>query len=269
MTSDRSHLSAAAPSLIGVLHHLSSSGGTLIARTLAAMPEVVMLSEVHPIAPSRVSFDPFDPLPQLLANYPELGPDRQGQKDEFRRRLGLVWESCRKAERRLVLRNHAHSDFLGLEASRQLEIESALPEGAEMRRAATLRDPVDAFISMHVSGFAKHLRNFDDYCVRVEDFLSQFAPEEIETYESFVSDPAAVTKRLCQRLGVTYAPGREAAFSEISLSGNSGRGKDWTEIKSTSRRPFSPEFRRAVLSSAAYGRIAERFGYPPDPVDAL
>ena len=41
-----------ADNAIGVLHHLSSSGGTLIARAIAAMPDVVMLSEVHPVSPS-------------------------------------------------------------------------------------------------------------------------------------------------------------------------------------------------------------------------
>ena len=253
---------------IGVLHHLSSSGGTLIARTLAAMPDAVMLSEVHPRAPRRILFNPFDPVPQLLANYPEIGPDAEGQQEEFRRRLEVVWRSCLKAERRLVLRNHAHSDFLGPDPTGRLEIESALPAGAELKRAATLRDPVDAWLSMQASGFAKNLKNFDDYCTRVEAFLAEFDPEEIETYEAFVADPAAVTRRLCERLGVPYVAGREAAFAEISLSGNSGRGKEWTAVKRAPRRPFAPSFRRRVLKSEAYRRIADRFGYPPDPIDA-
>lgn len=253
---------------IGVLHHLSSSGGTLIARAIAAMPDVVMLSEVHPVSQRRVWFNPYDPVPQLLANYPDIGPDAEGQKDEFRRRLDVVWASCRRADRRLVLRNHAHSDFLGPDPTGRLEIETALPTRAELKRAATVRDPVDAWLSMQASGFAKNLKNFEDYCVRVEAFLAQFAPDEIETYEAFVADPAAVAQRLCERLGVTYVAGRESAFADITLSGNSGRGKEWTEIKKAPRRPFAPSFRRRVLKSEAYRRIADRFGYPLDPIDA-
>lgn len=254
---------------IGVLHHLSSSGGTLIARAIAAMPDVVMLSEVHPLAPHRIWFAPFDPVPQLLANYPEIGPDAEAQKEEFRRRLDFVWTRCRKADRRLILRNHAHSDFLGAAPTGRLEIEGCLPVGASLKRAATVRDPVDAWLSMLASGFAKTLTTFDDYCVRVEAFLSQFEADEIETYEAFVSDPAAVMERLCARLGVSYVAGREAAFAEINLSGNSGRGKEWTDIKKTPRRPFAPAFRRGVMKSDAYRRIADRFGYPLDPADAL
>ncbi|WP_296818409.1 hypothetical protein [Brevundimonas sp.] len=257
------------PDAIGVLHHLSSSGGTLIARTVAAMPSAVLLSEVHPLSPRRVWFNPFDPIPQLLANYPDLGPDADGQKAEFRRRLELVWNGCRRVGRRLVLRNHAHSDFLGTDPTGRLELETALPDGASLKRAATLRDPVDAWLSMQASGFAKSMKSFDDYCVRVEAFLAQFEPDEVETYEAFVAEPAAVARRLCERLGVVFVPGRETAFAEISISGNSGRGEAWTEVRRAQRRPFTPAFRRRVLKSEAYGRIAARFGYPRDPIDAF
>ena len=62
---------------IGLIHHLSNTGGILISKCIAAMPSVVLLSEMHPLVGLlQRQFFPLDPLAQLLVNYPALTPRR-------------------------------------------------------------------------------------------------------------------------------------------------------------------------------------------------
>jgi len=63
--------SDAAPAApIRVLHHWACSGGTVISRCIASQPQVVLLSEVHPLAYLRVAqaypyYFPTDLIQQL------------------------------------------------------------------------------------------------------------------------------------------------------------------------------------------------------------
>ena len=55
---------------IRVVHHWACSGGTIISRSLAQLPRVVLLSEVHPLAhlrlhPPSSGYQPTDVVQQL------------------------------------------------------------------------------------------------------------------------------------------------------------------------------------------------------------
>ena len=55
--------------VIGTLHHLACTGGTIISKSLAAMTQSYVLSEIHPYRTSAVRFDPMAAVAQFAAQY--------------------------------------------------------------------------------------------------------------------------------------------------------------------------------------------------------
>ena len=64
---------------IRVVHHWSCSGGTVISKSLARIPSVMMLSEVHPLAylrlhKAKAEYLPTDIVQQLSLTHNNLDP---------------------------------------------------------------------------------------------------------------------------------------------------------------------------------------------------
>jgi hypothetical protein len=74
--------------VVRTLHHVACSGGTLISRCLAALPGVVLLSELNPLNRYGGAFNPShplallgllgEPLPQEVLKAEFLGQMEQG-----------------------------------------------------------------------------------------------------------------------------------------------------------------------------------------------
>jgi len=244
---------------IGIVHHLSSSGGTVISKCIAALPDVVLLSEMHPLTVLDVPhFLPIDPLAQLLSNYPQLAPDDENLQRLFCERLEPVAETCQKAGKHLVLRDHSHSDYL-TDREPRTRLADALGKYYELRRIVTLRNPIDAWLSMKASGFDNHVLNFSDYCDRVLTFLEDHTHLPLWRYEDFVARPETIIAEISKSLDVPFDPSFLSHFAEKTLTGDSGRKP--TEITELPRRDYSESFAEEVAASESFGIIANRFGY--------
>ena len=98
---------------VRIIQHLSCTGGTLIAKCLAAMPNVALLSEVNPLSTMddahRSGFAPTD-LTYLArhASFPLI--DDLSQK-LFKADIHVISEHARQLGKYLVLREHSHSSF--------------------------------------------------------------------------------------------------------------------------------------------------------------
>lgn len=244
--------------LLRVIHHLSSSGGTVISKCLAAMPDTVLLSEVHPITSHRVPFFPIDPLGQLIWNYPELTPATDVLHEQFRTRLQPVVDQCISAGKTLVLRDHSHSDYLS-NSEPVGQLVAALKPNFRLMRAVTIRDPIDAWLSMTESKFNEQLSGFDDYCRRVLRFVADHEGLRFWRYEDFAVKPVKVMAEICEHLHVRFDAAFEDRFNDFVLTGDSGRKP--RSIGKLPRRGMPAGFLEMALSLCEYRAIAERFGY--------
>ncbi|HVX35425.1 MAG TPA: hypothetical protein VHC71_04310 [Hyphomicrobium sp.] len=244
---------------IAIIHHLSSSGGTVVSKCIAALPDVVLLSEMHPlIGMGKPFFLPIDPLAQFLVNYPQLAPDPETLNREFRARLEVVARICQAEGKLLVLRDHTHSDYLTNFEPRQRLVE-ALDQNYEIQRLVTLRNPIDAWLSMKVSQHDHHIPHFSDYCDRVLKFLDDHAQLPLWRYEDFVSKPHNVVAEICTYLGIRFDPSFSSRFGIKTLTGDSGRKP--AKIVELPRRDYPKKFVDEVAASRSFAVIAARFGY--------
>ena len=96
---------------IRTLHHFASTGGTLFAKLIASLPNVFVLSEVHPhpLQDTASKFAPSD-ISMLCqaAGLPEVSELREKL---FGDALLYAHEWTTRRGGRLIFRDHSHSDF--------------------------------------------------------------------------------------------------------------------------------------------------------------
>ncbi len=246
------------------MHHLSCSGGTVISKCLAAMKDVVFLSEVHPTTSlnlTNIHFEPFDPLRLFQANYPDLSyKNNNDLKKIFHERLWWVVRKCREYNKSLIIRDHPHSDFLVEGCTRNPTLLSFLSDIYATKALVTLRNPVDSYLSLKSNNdFVTDVNDFDTYCQRVLDFLDKYSFADVILYEDFVDDPESVLKKICDIYGIQYDASYKDNFHNIMMTGNSGRGRNLKEIKKLRRRPFDETFWKEVEGSVNFKRLSEKY----------
>jgi len=98
---------------IRLIHHFACTGGTLIAKCVASMPNTQVLSEVEPHSPipqqRRSKFTPTDLIGLLRSS--SRGSDSGLESRLFIVGMEALHEDCIAKGLRLVLRDHAHSSY--------------------------------------------------------------------------------------------------------------------------------------------------------------
>jgi len=242
--------------IVRTIHHLASSGGTVICKAIAALPRVVLLSEMNP--GGGYLFSPRDPFTQVIKNYPDLFPGRT-LDDVFLQRIEEVHAACVAKGLSLVVRDHSYTDFLGPRIRRQ-RLRPVLSRSFTLQSIATVRNPVDAWLSMSASKFNGSLAGFTDYCSRVSSFLDAYADLPLFRYEDFVAAPEVETSRMAAALGLEFDPGFVTRMDAIQVTGDSGRLRRNTEIQSLQRREMPPEL-AAEIALPENRSVLERLGY--------
>ncbi len=261
----QSHSTDSEVATIATIHHLPTSGGTVICKCLASQPHVVLLSELHPLRQTP-NFNAFDPIPQFFNNYPEIADysisSRQGV---FLDRVDWIYQKAAKAGKQLILRDHVFTDFLPKYSPYKTStLVNLLKQEYIVRPVVTLRNPIDAFLSSKMRGWHQGL-TFDEYCDRVLSFINTYAGVPIFHYEDFTINPQSVIQQICAYLSLDYRSDFLENFHNIQLTGNSGRKSQEKSIVPQQTREFDSEFRQEVLHSPTYQKLCQRFGYESDP----
>lgn len=248
---------------IRTLHHLACTGGTLISKCLAAMPNVQLLSEVHPFSKmhssSSVRFFPTD-LSQL-ARISTRGVDTNVLAEMFVSGISVLHNDTRHRGLRLVLREHSHSQFcVGEMEDGTNGIRRLLEEDFELLSIVTVRHPMDSFLSLLHNGW-QHFHPFtpDEYARRYIRFLDHHANCNIVQYEEFISDPDQTMKKICELLEVPFDESFTQTFQAFSLSGDSGRSG--TTISERERRPIPDEILQQASQSTHWQQLCTRLNY--------
>jgi protein O-GlcNAc transferase len=251
--------------VIRVIHHLARSGGTVISKCLATMDRVVLLSEIHPAAVRT-----FDPLRQAHEWYDLLTPGdlariRKGGVD-FRSAMALIARRCVERGKILVVRDWTHIDFTGTPfvsaPSYRLRLVEALTEGFSVLNTASVRHPVDQWLSLRRLAVVHGKLSLEDFLRGYRRFAERCSGIGFARYEDFTCDPDAQLRILCQRLRIPFDPGyRQRWASYTNITGARGGNRVETEIVSLPRRAVEPGLLEAFEANEDYRRTIELLGY--------
>lgn len=244
---------------VRTVHHLSATGGTVICKAIAALPRVVLLSEMNPNGGKL--FAPRDPFPQVATNYPGLFPGRT-MESVFLERIVDVEQACTAQGLSLVVRDHSHTDFLNSKV-RSPRVRPLLGQSYALQSIATVRNPVDSWLGMVASAFNVASLGFTAYCDRVKLFLDAYGDLPLFRYEDFTAEPQDEVARMAAALDLPFDPGFAQRIGAVRLSGDSGRLQLTREIQQLGRREMPPEL-PAEIQRPENRSLLERLGYDPD-----
>lgn len=253
----------AKPSL-RVIHHFACSGGTLISKCISALPNVYLLSEVHPYTDLHMGGGKPKFLPSdisTLSRYANIPNIEVLQAKLFFDNIRSTYEHTLKLGGSLVLRDHTHSDFhTGLEPSQKSALLSILSDYFDIKSLITMRDPIDSFLSLDKAGWSHFSPyTFDEYCSRIISMLTKFDGVEVIKYEDFVDRPCEIMKQVCASLTLDYDESFQYIFDLSKVTGDSGRSSSIISMRS--RRDIPAVLANELASSKSYRALKLRFGY--------
>jgi hypothetical protein len=247
--------------VLRTIHHLACTGGTVISKCIAALPGVALVSEVNPLNRFGQDFEPSNPMLLLERSYRKLTLEEI--KEDFMGTIAQIVKICDHDGRRLVIRDHSHTDFcLGECPSEHTAIRDFLADDYVLLSVVTVRHPLDSFLGMLAKGWHQQFQpsTFDEYCKRYGSFLDRYEGLPLRRYEDFCREPEATIKGMCEALQLEYNQIFLKNFGKVPLTGDSGRGSN-TEISLRPRRQIPAEVMAEAENSNCYHEILKRLGY--------
>ncbi|MGK7294226.1 MAG: sulfotransferase family protein [Candidatus Wenzhouxiangella sp. M2_3B_020] len=247
---------------IRLVHHFACTGGTLLCKGIASMPNVQLLSEVDPLDAQRRSA-PGRFAPTDLISLVRLGtvavPERLLQA-VFLGGLEPIREYAEKAGLRLVLRDHSHGHFCFGSLEDRPTLREIVAEQAETCSILWVRHPLESFMSLRHNGWL-HFEppTLDEYARRYNAFLDRHTGTPRFQYESFVRNPRQSMKEICRAFEIPFRETFERTIAAHRLSGDSGR--TGTTIAPRPLRPIAEEVEQEARASRNFLELCGRLGY--------
>ncbi|WP_108947114.1 hypothetical protein [Shewanella halifaxensis] len=221
---------------IRIIHHLACSGGTLISKCISAMPNVYLLSEVHPFTDlatgkGKPKYAPSDI--SSLAKYAGIPKQKELAAKLFKNSIDEVYQHVENMGGKLVLRDHTHADFNTEQPiPTKSSIIELLEEDYNIQSVLTIRNPIDSYSSLVKNGWINfEPQTFDEYCRRLLLLLEQFEESQIFKYEDFVNSPQQGMQDLTKALDLPFDSSFEDIFGIFKVTGDSGRTADFITIR--------------------------------------
>ena len=247
--------------LLRTIHHLACTGGTVISKCLAAMPDVALISEVNPFHRFGSTFDPTNPLLLLERNHRRLSTEEL--MEEFSRQIAHAYQICKDDDVDLIIRDHSSTDFcMGSAPSSICPVVDCLSSDYELMSVVTVRHPLDSYLALVAQGWADLMTpsSLDEYSLRYLAFLDRYTSLPILRYEDFCTQPKDFMERLCGTLEISYSACFLERFGAIILSGDSGR-KGVDTIEPRPRREVPEQLNAEIESSESYSKLLSRLRY--------
>lgn len=246
------------PEPVRTVHHFACSGGTLICKCIASMPNTQLLSEVDPLSmsalsPGKPQFVPTDMV--ALLRQSTRGASSEQILNIFYSSLKEVYISSSAVGLRLVLRDHAHSHYCtGLAIPERPNLRELVAARFSVLSVVTVRNPVDSYLSLRANNWVHYTPdNFDEYCRRYIAFLHAYQEVPIFRYEDFVADPESVMAKICGALELPFNVEFPDLFDVHRLTGDSGRSG--TIIKERVRRSVGAALGQEIETSPHYRQL--------------
>lgn len=253
------------PAPIRLLHHFACTGGTVLAKCLAALPNALLLSEIDPLstityATGQPIFAPTDLV--LNTRYAARDQDETVLLEIFRGGLDALRAAVGRKGQHLILRDHNHSHFcMGFDPESRPTLREMMPADAPLRSVVTLRHPVDSWLSLCRMGWQSTMRpaTIEEYAHRYLAFLARHGDCPQLRYEDFLENPAARLADLCDWLDLPWSEDALDLFPMIRMSGDSGRSGNI--LTPRPRREIPPGLRAEIAESAGLHRLCAVTGY--------
>lgn len=250
---------------VRILHHFACTGGTLMSKCVAAMPNTQLLSEVNPLStlndvPGKPSFAPTDMIRQMRQS--TRGVEPEVIVELFLNDLDVVYTEALKKGYRLVLRDHSHSHYCsGIALPNGPHLAAMVARRHDILSVLTVRDPVDSFLSLKTRQWHSHFQpdTFDEYCKRYLAFMEDHRGVPVFKYEDFLRYPVTVMSDICARLALPFSDQFESLFGVFRLTGDSGRTSD--RIEPRQPRPIDPDMASEMEASMHYPLLRNLLGY--------
>ncbi len=250
--------------VLRIIHHFACSGGTLISQCISAMPNIYLLSEIHPytnlhLGGVKAKYLPSDIISlSKYANIPNFG---QLADQIFISNITKANDHVRQYAGELILRDHTHSDFcVGSTTSNKPALFSLLESHFQIKNIVTIRNPVDSYLSL-VNNNWRHFTpsSFDEYCKRFIEMTTCYKECDIYRYEDFVKEPTVIMQKMCESLDLAYSNCFIDIFELFKVTGGSGRKS--SVISEMPQRKISSVFLEEVKESTNFKLIAKTFNY--------
>lgn len=252
---------------IRMIHHFACTGGTVISKGLATMPNTVVLSEIDPLSrlneprEKKPSFTPNSLIKQLM--YSRFDQSDDLVSEMFLASLDVLYKHLTQRGQDLIIRDHPHSHFC--DDGRSLKSRGTrdiVASRYDVRSLATVRHPMASFLSLSSHGwFEFSPATLEEYARRYMLFLDSLADAPILKYEDFTHTPEDFLEQACRLLDLEYRLGGTALLSAVRMSGDSGR-KD-SIIAPRPNREMPPEVQKQIDISPAYIALCTRLSYDP------
>ena len=249
-----------------IIHHWPCSGGTVISKCIAALPNIIFLSEIHPYAYLRFmkedekSYLPTDLIQQL--SFKRNGRNSNLCNSAFRGAICEINNSTYQINKILVLRDHSHIDFfVGPLPRNESLICQLFADKYDLLRILTVRHPLDSWLSIKKNNWDQSIQfnSFDEFCSRIKYMLKAMKDVPIIYYEKFCVEPNLNVKKICQELKLSFEKSFLNKFHSLTISGDSGRGGKI--IKPRERRESSMELKKEIHNSQNYIDICRLLNY--------
>lgn len=252
--------------VIRIIHHFACSGGTLVSKCLSSLPNVFLLSEVHPLSKNHASGKPKY-LPSditTLARYAKIPDIEELAKKLFLSNIIETESFVRERGGMLVLREHTHIDFcLGDKVSPESIVDTYLSNHFDLKHLVTVRNPIDAYMSLVINGWVQFSPpTFDEYCKRLIEFIKRYPPQNIVRYEDIVKQPDKNLQKICKLLDLPYDDRYSDIFDIFTVTGDSGRKGD--SIAFRDRRPIDKQLLSDIKGSKNFKIISKILKYEKD-----
>jgi len=247
---------------IRLIHHFACTGGTLVTKCLACVPNIHVLNEVDPLSTLAARGSKFAPADIIrLPEYSNRAPTPEEKIQLFMSSLTELYDSNRAKGLRLLIRDHSHSQFcVGDSIPQRPSLAQMLADRFPLRSIVTVRHPVDSYLSLvHNKWVHFEPTSVKEYAMRYKAFLDHYIDEPLFRYEDFVEQPDEILGRICTVLDLPFPVGYREILMIHSFSGDSGR--KGSEIAPRPRRSMSENLRQEIEQSNELASLCERLDY--------
>jgi len=219
------------PRSLPVIRNLGGCGGTVLARVIAALPEVVLLSEANPRS-SALYNGYMNPVVQVRNWSPELASSistfdehELGYPPRFGELLECLHSSAEKLGRDLVVRDFNYVDFIGVPFVWPVPRDSGLDLAVAGRFCVSpivlVRHPADQLASLRSHRAIRANLTAEHYLNSYLAFLSAMRGAPLFRYEDVVTDPEDYFPQICAQLGLQWDSNALERFASIDkITGN-------------------------------------------------
>jgi hypothetical protein len=259
---------------VRILHSLSRSGATLVCRCIGCMPNIILLSEIHPLSSRRASDkgeQSFDPLIQACYWHNILSPEDISEKQyNYIERIQLIVRGCNDNLKQLVIRDFTQIDFIGiplrLEPSYYLRHARLLSDYFEVIPFALVRHPIDMWLSQRKMAPYFQRLTIDFFLDSYFEYAQQIQPFGFVRYEDFIEDPDKQMQIICDKLQIRFDKNfliNWTSYNKITgdTDQTNSRGAGINKIISLPRRPIQDDTLNQFRANKKYWEALKILNY--------